>query len=149
MIIGVALFANRDKDDTKKENNQVKNEEQQKEEVIEDEPVEEDQTEEEPLDDEPVIEEPSDAEYILPESNTRELTRAELESLTKEQLRLARNEMFARHGMIFGVEDLDSYFRTKSWYQPSVPAEDFYEKVEMSLIEEANVVLIQEVEDSK
>lgn len=88
----------------------------------------------------------TEAEYILPESNVRKLTREDLQGLTKEQLRLARNEIFARHGAIFGVEDLDQYFRTKSWYEPKVSLSDFYDQVEMSLIEEANLSLIQEVE---
>lgn len=88
----------------------------------------------------------SDAEYILPKSATEKLTRADLEGLTKEQLRLARNEIYARHGMIFGVADLDNYFAAKSWYKPTVSFTDFYDTVEMSLIEEANVILIQEVE---
>ena len=87
-----------------------------------------------------------DSEYILPESATKALTRADLQGLTKEQLRLARNEIFARHGMIFGVEDLDTYFSSKSWYKPTVQSSEFYDKVEMSLIEEGNIELIQEVE---
>ena len=87
-----------------------------------------------------------DSKYILPESATKALTRADLQGLTKEQLRLARNEIFARHGMIFGVEDLDTYFSSKSWYKPTVQSSEFYDKVEMSLIEEGNIELIQEVE---
>ena len=91
----------------------------------------------------------SDAEYILPKSDAEKLTRADLEGLTKEQLRLARNEIYARHGMIFGVEDLDNYFATKSWYKPTVSFTDFYDTVEMSIVEEENVILIQQVEKEK
>jgi len=91
----------------------------------------------------------SDSEYILPKSDTEKLTRADLEGLTKEQLRLARNEIYARHGMIFGVEDLDHYFATKSWYKPTVSFTDFYETVEMSIVEEENVILIQQVEKER
>lgn len=91
----------------------------------------------------------SDAEYILPKSDKEKLTRADLEGLTKEQLRLARNEIYARHGMIFGVDDLDKYFATKPWYKPTVSFKDFYDTVEMSLIEEENVILIQQVEKEK
>ena len=87
------------------------------------------------------------SEYILPTSNTAKLTRADLSGLTKEQLRIARNEIFARHGMIFGAQDLANYFSGKSWYKPSVPFDDFYDKVEMSSIEEINVKLILEVEE--
>lgn len=89
----------------------------------------------------------SDSEYILPESNVRLLTEADLSGLSKEELRLARNEMFARYGMIFGVEDLDSYFASKSWYEPKYSSEDFYDYVEMTMTEERNLVLIQDMEN--
>lgn len=88
-----------------------------------------------------------DSEYILPNSDTVRLTKSDLQGLSKEELRLARNEIFARHGMIFGVPDLDAYFGEKSWYEPTVAYDDFYDVVEMSMIEEANLVLISEVED--
>ena len=91
----------------------------------------------------------SDVEYILPKSDKEKLTRADLEGLTKEQLRLARNEIYARHGMIFGVSDLDNYFATKSWYKPTIPFKDFDNKVEMSIVEEQNIILIQQVEKEK
>lgn len=91
----------------------------------------------------------NDAEYIFPDSATRKLTWDEIAGHTAEELRLGRNEIFARHGMIFGVDDLDAYFSSKSWYQPSVKASEFYEHVEMSLIEEANIELIKQVEAQK
>lgn len=87
-----------------------------------------------------------ESEYLLSMSATRELTREDLAGLSREQLRLARNEIFARHGMIFGVEDLDAYFATKSWYTASVPAKEYYDRVEMSLIEEYNLTFIQGIE---
>lgn len=104
------------------------------------------ETNAEPENEEPEKPAISEPEYILPNSNTVKLTRDDLSGLSKEQLRLARNEIFARHGMIFGVADLDNYFGSKSWYQPSVTYDDFYDKVEMNLIEEANVALILDVE---
>ena len=55
--------------------------------------------------------------------------------------------MFARYGMIFGVEDLDSYFSSKSWYEPKYSSEDFYDYVEMSMTEEKNLILIQDMEN--
>lgn len=91
----------------------------------------------------------SDVEYILPKSDKEKLTRADLEGLTKEQLRLARNEIYARHGMIFGVSDLDNYFATKSWYKATIQFADFDNKVEMSIVEEQNIILIQQVEKEK
>lgn len=98
------------------------------------------------LPEEPQVTQPDASEYIFPESNTRKLTKEEIRGHSKEELRLARNEIFARHGMIFGIEDLDQYFGQKSWYQPTIDSAEFYDKVEMSMIEEENIVLIQEVE---
>lgn len=94
----------------------------------------------------PSAPESSDSEYVFPTSNTEKLTKEELRNYTKEQLRLGRNEIYARHGMIFGVEDLDNYFAQKSWYQPTWTGSEFYENVEMSLLEEENITLIAEVE---
>lgn len=90
-----------------------------------------------------------DSQYILPKSDKEKLSRADVEGLSKEQLRLARNEIYARHGMIFGVEDLDQYFATKSWYKPTISFTDFDNKVEMSIVEEQNIILIQQVEKEK
>ena len=126
------------KEETKKE--ETKKEDQNKAET-EAEETKEDEKEERPI-------KADDSEYIFPESDTRLLTREEVEAHSKEELRLARNEIFARHGMIFGG-DLEEYFSSKSWYTPTVPGEEFYDRVEMSLTEEANIELIQEVEATK
>jgi len=157
LVLGIALFATKDKGDASDKNNQVQNEQQEEEkEPVQEEEQEPTQNEEEQetVQNEEEQEttqnqEEQSSEYIFPDSDTRKLTRDELEALSKNQLRLARNEVFARHGMIFGVEDLDSYFKSKSWYQPSVAASEFYDKVEMNMIEEANVSLILEVEGIK
>lgn len=57
-------------------------------------------------------------EYILPECTIRFYTAEELRSLSLEELRLARNEIYARHGRSFQAEDLRQYFSEKSWYEP-------------------------------
>lgn len=85
-------------------------------------------------------------EYIFPNSNTTELTREEVQGKTKEELRIARNEIYARHGATFGVEDLDNYFKSKSWYTPKMSISELLDSVELSLVEEGNISLIQEVE---
>ena len=88
----------------------------------------------------------AEADYLLPNSSEKELTQEDLAGLTKEQLRFARNEIYARNGMIFGVDDLDNYFAEKSWYTPKYSSDEFYDKVEMSIIEETNVEFILQVE---
>lgn len=89
----------------------------------------------------------SDAEYLLPDSASRKLTRADLQGLSKEELRLARNEIFARHGVIFDVPDLDAYFGEKSWYQPTISLDEFKENGNMNEYEYANLSLIVEMEE--
>lgn len=49
---------------------------------------------------------------------SRRLTDEDLAGLTKQELRIARNEIYARHGYIFKSQDLKDYFGSKDWYQP-------------------------------
>lgn len=153
VLIAILVFGNNDKKDEPKDNQQVTEENVDNEEPdVEDEGdvVIDEETEEEPpvVDEEDTTEvETEDSEYILPNSDTVRLTKSDLQGLSKEELRLARNEIFARHGMIFGVADLDAYFGAKSWYKPTVAYDDFYDVVDMSMIEEANLVLISQVEE--
>ncbi|KQL39965.1 hypothetical protein AN960_08345 [Bacillus sp. FJAT-25509] len=58
-------------------------------------------------------------DYILPGSNSRKLTNADLIKLAPNDLRLARNEIYARHGLVFKSSDLTIYFSSKSWYKPN------------------------------
>ncbi len=58
--------------------------------------------------------------YILP-TDEREITDADFEGMTKAQVRLALNEMFARHGWNFGKNgELYDYFSKQSWYKPDM-----------------------------
>lgn len=56
--------------------------------------------------------------YLYP-SDTKEFTTEFLQSLSKSQARLLRNEMYARHGLVFNSSDLQDYFSKKSWYKPN------------------------------
>lgn len=146
-IVAILILGNRDPKDEPKDNKVPI--EQEDEDVLDD--SQEEEVQEEDIQEDGVQEDDSqtekDSEYILPDSNSRKLTRSDLQGLSKEELRLARNEIFARHGMIFGVADLDAYFATKSWYSPTVAYDDFYDTVEMNANEEANLVLISQVEE--
>lgn len=55
---------------------------------------------------------------------TRTLNRDELTSLSAAQLRLLRNEIFARHGYQFNVSELAYYFSQQAWYHPSTSDQD-------------------------
>ena len=145
-LAGVLVLGNLNKQDDDK-NKQPSIEQNMSDESDEDEAIVEDDAQDESDDTEETV--TLDSGYILPNSDKEKLTRADLAGLTKEQLRLARNEIYARHGMIFGVEDLDTYFATKSWYKAKYSFSDFEDAVEMSIVEEQNVILIQQVEKEK
>lgn len=86
--------------------------------------------------------------YILPESNTRVYSKSELSSLSASQLRLARNEIYARHGRKFNDADLQEYFNNCSWYSGTVDPATFDANVTSYLnsYELANLQLITELE---
>lgn len=69
------------------------------------------------------------SEFILEESDSRYIAREELLGFSAAQCRLARNELYARHGRIFASEDLRAYFSAKSWYHPSIEPDDFKEEM--------------------
>ena len=87
----------------------------------------------------------SEEGYILPESDKRYITEEELSELSAEELRLARNEIYARHGRIFQNEFLNNHFRACDWYRPTKTADEFSESV-FNKYERANRNLILAVE---
>ena len=84
-------------------------------------------------------------EYILPFSSDILLTEEDIAFLSEDELRIARNEIYARHGRIFKDEDMQAYFDAQPWYFGYIQPEDFSESM-LSDIERANVELIQTYE---
>ncbi|TKI46820.1 TcaA 3rd/4th domain-containing protein [Bacillus mycoides] len=76
--------------------------------------------------------------FIFPDSDIRKLTSADLTYLTKEQLKIARNEIYARHGHMFQTKDMQAYFSKQSWYR-----ENPYFTGVLTTIEVYNVELIK------
>lgn len=146
-LVAILVLKTGDKKEAPQDNKPLveQNEDDLQEEEMQEDNTQEDESRDEVREEDTQVE--KDSTYILPDSNTRKLTRADLQGLSKEKLRLARNEIFARHGMIFGKPDLDAYFGEKSWYTPTYSYDDFHDKVEMSAIEEANIALINQVEE--
>lgn len=85
-------------------------------------------------------------EYILPDSGTKKLKKSDLAGLSKEELRLARNEIYARHGRLFQDQALQDYFDSQSWYSGFIAPEDFVETDLMSALECRNARFIQKFE---
>lgn len=63
--------------------------------------------------------------FLLPDVDARRYTEDELRLLTARELRLARNEIYARHGRTFGAADLKAHFQSKDWYLPTYSGEEF------------------------
>lgn len=91
-----------------------------------------------------VVEEVSD-DYILPYSSSQYITEADLAGLSEWEIRVARNEIYARHGRIFTSSDLAEYFSQKSWYIPTIPADQF-DNSYLNSIEIANLQVITQYE---
>lgn len=87
--------------------------------------------------------------YVLPYAATHRYTRSELSSLTKWELYIARNEIAARHGYIFGKADLKSYFGGKTWYKGTLTDTEFKKIIGiLNDTEEANVDTILAMENA-
>ena len=80
----------------------------------------------------------------FPQASERLLTASDLQYLSKEDLKIMRNEIFARHGYIFQTQDMKTYFQNQSWYTPQF--RDVTAK--LSNIEKKNVDLIKGYENS-
>lgn len=52
----------------------------------------------------------------FPIASKKLLTLADLNGLSKNDLKIMRNEIFARHGYIFRTSDMKSYFSQQIWY---------------------------------
>ena len=71
--------------------------------------------------------------------------REELKGLSKEECRLARNEIYARHGRMFNDSQLQDYFDSQPWYEGTT-APDYFNESELSKIEKDNVKKISKYE---
>ncbi len=87
---------------------------------------------------------PESLSYQIADSAQRDLSEDELEDMSMQQLYLARNEVFARHGYDFSSEMLAEYFAGRDWYQRAPGFKD----PELSATEIRNVELILRVEKS-
>lgn len=81
----------------------------------------------------------SDKEYI---------TEAYLNTQSQKQVRLILNEMYARHGYIFTLDEYIQYFSAKAWYMPKYTSAEEAESY-FNDIEKANKTVIVNYEISK
>jgi hypothetical protein len=79
-----------------------------------------------------------------PETSNRQLKAEDLAGKTLWELKIMRNEIFARHGYKFKTEEMSKYFNKQKWYKPE------YDDVTSKLteIENANIKMIKQYEDN-
>ena len=58
-------------------------------------------------------------------------SKEELEQLSDAMCRIFRNEIYARHGMIFGNEDLNRIYSAFSWYEGTIGLREFEAQKEL------------------
>lgn len=86
------------------------------------------------------------AQYLIEDANGRDLSAYDVSGLATsthsgpDMVRIARNEIFARHGYVFQSEDLQTWFEAQPWYSPS-------QTVELTEQELRNVRILSRVED--
>ena len=90
-----------------------------------------------------------DAEYLLPNSDTKEYPASYFDGYTKDELNMFINEIYAKHGRKFKTDSIQKYFESKSWYQPKVEPDDFDSRVKDFLndVEYKNVKTIVSVRE--
>lgn len=63
----------------------------------------------------------------------------------KSVIRVAKNEIYARHGYIFNDEDMNNYFNGMDWYTPSIEPTNFSDNV-FNEYEKANLELLNSMQ---
>ena len=75
---------------------------------------------------------------VFEDSSERLLEWSDIYMLSNEDIRIAKNEIYARHGRKFSSEDLQQYFSQLPWYQGTIEPDQFDEN-SLNEIERANV----------
>ena len=84
---------------------------------------------------------------IIPDSDQRRLTEEDLNGLSEKELRIARNEIYARHGRKFKDKELQVHFDQMEWYTAMYDASEFDER-SLNVYELYNLDFISKYEKS-
>ena len=86
-------------------------------------------------------------QYVLLTSSMMPVEDYQIMNMSNNSLWIAKNEIYARHGMVFENAYLDNYFRICSWYQP-IEGKTEVADSELSQIEKDNIKKIIEAENA-
>lgn len=67
----------------------------------------------------------------------------QIDDMSRRDLRLLRNSIYARHGRPFKSPVLQQYFAEKAWYQPN----DAFTEAMLTEVDKRNIKLVQSMED--
>lgn len=82
-------------------------------------------------------------------TSTQSVGAADLRGLSKHDLEIMRNEIYARHGWVFARPDLRAYFEGQSWYRPLPGPRDQANRTadrQLSALERRNIAAIKRQE---
>ncbi|MDO4322743.1 MAG: YARHG domain-containing protein [Lachnospiraceae bacterium] len=74
----------------------------------------------------------------IPESSQRAVTESDVSNMSYDDLQMAINEIYARHGRKFNDPDIQAYFNSQPWYQGIIDPDDFSDSV-FSATESQNI----------
>lgn len=82
----------------------------------------------------------------LIDASSRKLTQAEVAQMTKTELTLARNAIYARHGYVYKHAELGEFFSKQPWFKPNktLKLEDVKPLFTETEVANINLILAQE-----
>lgn len=87
-----------------------------------------------------------DTNLLMADIFERPLCHADLIGLSKQDLRILRNQFYAVYGRKFQDESLREHFESKSWYQGNIDPNAFDDEI-FGRLEKSNIAFLQEAED--
>ncbi len=84
-------------------------------------------------------------EQILPFSSSVRISLADVKGLSSDEMCIAKNEIWARHGRKFDNKWLQNYFNQQSWYTPTTDPDDFLKVYSPTDIENDNAALLNSI----
>ena len=85
---------------------------------------------------------------MIPDSGTRQLTESDISHFSNAELVIAWNEIYARHGFMFGSKALTEWFEKQPWYVPVYPFGTFNDRI-LSSVENSNVRTLRNLRDRR
>ena len=87
--------------------------------------------------------------FIFPDSDREEIPDEKIKALSDEELRMAINEIWARHGYIFRNQDILDYYRQFDWYEEKIPADEWDKNGQEEYLNDVELHNIKKLTDER